>query len=499
MPAMRASLKSIDSLADFSCDTVVVPVIQDGKSAKLSRAGKKIDKACKGAIKNLLDGDFDGACASTLLLPVSGGKAKRILLWGLGDTEKLGPLSFLKASTALATAATKLKGKHLGVIADFKTSRQFPASQWLQTLVAQINRATYIYTDTKESARKKQTELSRITVLNAADNSANKTAVKRGLAIGSGIKATRRLGDLPGNICTPKFLSSEARKLGRQYDQVTTKVLGEKAMTELKMGSLLSVGHGSDQESQFIIIDYKGGPKSQKPHVLVGKGITFDTGGISLKPGGKMDEMKFDMCGAASVVGTMQAIAEMKLKLNVIGVIAAAENMPSGRATKPGDVVTSMSGKTIEVLNTDAEGRLVLCDALTYVERFKPQSVVDMATLTGACIVALGHHATGLMSNNEDLAQKLINAGSTSADRAWQLPIWNDYHKQLQSPFADLANIGGPAAGTITAACFLSQFAESYPWAHLDIAGTAWNQGGGKGASGRPVSLLCQYLIDLAS
>lgn len=496
---MRATLKTTETPASLRCDTLVIPIFQQDKVAKLSPSGRAIDKANKGAIKALLNDEFKGGCGSTLLLPgANGTDAKRILLWGLGDKSKLDAQNTLKASAALATAAVKLKGKHLALIADIKTGRQLPTSHLLQTTVAQINRATYVYTETKESAKEKASELNRISVVNAEDTSINKTAIKRGLAIGNGIKLTRMLGDLPGNICTPKFLSSEARKLGRQSAKVSTKVLGEKAMAELGMGSLLSVGHGSDQESQLIIMEYKGGPKSQKPHVLVGKGITFDTGGISLKPGGKMDEMKFDMCGAASVFGTMQALVEMDLKLNVVAVVAAAENMPSGRATKPGDVVTSMSGKTIEVLNTDAEGRLVLCDALTYVERYKPQSVVDMATLTGACIVALGHHASGLMSNNDELAQKLLDAGTTSGDRAWQLPIWSDYTKQLQSNFADLANIGGPAAGTITAACFLSQFTENYPWAHIDIAGTAWNQGGGKGASGRPVSLLSQYLIDLS-
>ena len=240
---------------------------------------------------------------------------------------------------------------------------------------------------------------------------------------------------------------------------------------------------------------YDGGKRTSPNHVLIGKGITFDTGGISLKPSNKMDEMKFDMCGAASVLGTMHAIAEMKLPINVIGVIAAAENMPSSKATKPGDVVTSMSGKTIEILNTDAEGRLVLCDALTYVERFKPKSVIDIATLTGACVVALGHHASGLMSNNDELAEEIIKAGQDSNDRVWQLPLWDEYKKQLNSPFADLANIGVGGAGTITAACFLSEFAKNYPWAHLDIAGTAWNQDSLKSASGRPVNLLCQYLI----
>jgi len=259
------------------------------------------------------------------------------------------------------------------------------------------------------------------------------------------------------------------------------------------MGSFLSVARGSIEEPKLIIFEYKG-KATAKPHVLVGKGITFDTGGISLKPGAAMDEMKFDMCGAASVFGTFKALCESNAKTNVVGIVAASENMPSDRATKPGDVVTSMSGQTIEILNTDAEGRLVLCDALTYAERYKPASVVDIATLTGACVIALGHHATGLFSNNQDLADKLLSAGQEVDDRAWQMPLWDDYEKSLKSNFADMANIGGRAAGSVTAACFLSKFTKSYPWAHLDIAGTAWHSGGNKGATGRPVELLYRYL-----
>jgi leucyl aminopeptidase len=312
------------------------------------------------------------------------------------------------------------------------------------------------------------------------------------------MNVARELGDLPGNICTPTFLANEARKLARTHKTLTAKILSEKQMADLGMGSLLSVSAGSKEPAQLIIMEYKGAAKSQRPHVLVGKGITFDTGGISLKPGGGMDEMKFDMCGAASVFGTMNAIVELEPKINVVAIVAAAENMPSSTATKPGDIVTSMSGKTIEVLNTDAEGRLVLCDALSYAERYKPQSVVDIATLTGACVIALGGHATGLFSNNQQLTEDLLAAGSTSGDRAWQMPLWDDYKKQLKSNFADLANIGGREAGSITAACFLSYFTESYPWAHLDIAGTAWLSGASKGATGRPVPLLTQYLLTQA-
>ncbi|MDG1938231.1 MAG: leucyl aminopeptidase [Pseudomonadales bacterium] len=493
---MRATLKSTTEIATLNCDTLVIPCYKD---LKLNSDSRAIDKASKKQLSKLLaSDDFNGNSGEIVTLRfVAGVTANRVVLWGLGDKDKLSRQSWAQACDALARTTTALPGKHCAVIGSIKTNKAVPTSWALQQIAARITRNTYLYTTTKPS-KKNSVSLARISIVNAAATSANRQAITQGIAIGKGINITRELGNLPGNICTPKYLSSEARKLGRKYADIKTTVLGEKQMDALGMGSLLSVGTGSAEESQLMVINYQGGKKSQKPHVLVGKGITFDTGGISLKPGAKMDEMKFDMCGAASVIGTLSAIAEMKLPLNVIGVIPAAENMPSSKATKPGDVVTSMSGKTIEVLNTDAEGRLVLCDALTYVERFKPESVVDIATLTGACIMALGHHASGLLSNDDSLANSLLAAGTDSADRAWQLPLWDVYKKQLNSPFADLGNIAAGGAGTITAACFLSEFAEKYRWAHLDIAGTAWGQAGGKGASGRPVALLCEYLMSLA-
>jgi leucyl aminopeptidase len=494
---MRAQLTRSDDITTLLCDTLVIPFFKD---LALNADSRSINKATGKQLSQLLaSDDFSGQLGqTTLLLLPNGIKAQRILLWGLGDKDKLSRQSWSRAADSLAATLNQQKIKHAAILGSLKLPRAVASAWSLQQLVSRINRSSYQYSTTKASVKAKQSTLAKISIVNAESTAANKRAIKVGIAIGKGINAARELGNLPGNICTPKYLSSEARKLGRQYAAIKTTVLGEKQMKLLEMGSLLSVGHGSIEESQFIIMNYQGGKKSQQPHVLVGKGITFDSGGISLKPGAKMDEMKFDMCGAASVIGTMSAIAEMKLPINVVAVIAAAENMPSSRATKPGDVVTSMSGKTIEVLNTDAEGRLVLCDALTYVERFKPVSVVDIATLTGACIMALGHHATGLLSNNQDLAENLLKAGQDSADRAWQLPLWDEYQKQMESPFADLGNIGAGGAGTITAACFLSQFATKYPWAHLDIAGTAWNQGGGKGASGRPVAMLCQYLMTCA-
>jgi leucyl aminopeptidase len=319
-----------------------------------------------------------------------------------------------------------------------------------------------------------------------------------GQALAAGVSLAKDLGNLPPNVCTPSYLAEQALALGKTH-QFKVEVLERDAIKKLGMGSFLGVAQGSEEPPKFIIMQHLKGKKEQKPVVLVGKGITFDTGGISLKPGSDMDEMKYDMCGAASVIGTFKAIAAMNLPLNVIGVIPTCENMPDGRATRPGDVLTSMSGLTIEVLNTDAEGRLILCDALTYVERFEPSAVIDVATLTGACVIALGHHASGLFSNNDALAAELLQAGEVALDRAWHMPMWDDYQSLLDSNFADMANIGGRAAGSITAACFLARFAKKYDWAHLDVAGTAWKSGKEKGGTGRPVPLLTEFLVQRAS
>ncbi|MDD5613364.1 MAG: leucyl aminopeptidase, partial [Gallionella sp.] len=325
-------------------------------------------------------------------------------------------------------------------------------------------------------------------------DSAAKTALLQAVATAHGVKLAKELGNLPGNICTPSYLAEQALALAEKYPLKAT-VLEEKDMEKLGMHSLLSVSRGSRQPAKLITLEYRGTNKKQKPVVLVGKGLTFDSGGISLKPGASMDEMKYDMCGAASVLGTLQAVAEMGLEMNVIGIIPSSENMPDGAACKPGDIVTSMAGLTIEILNTDAEGRLILCDALTYAARFEPDTVVDIATLTGACVIALGGVASGLFSNQQPLASELLEAGDYAGDRVWQLPLWDEYQPQLDSNFADLQNIGGREAGSITAACFLSRFTKDYRWAHLDIAGTAWKSGKDKGATGRPVPLLTQYLI----
>jgi leucyl aminopeptidase len=314
-------------------------------------------------------------------------------------------------------------------------------------------------------------------------------------AIVAAMTLAKDLGNLPPNVCTPTYLAQTAERLARQHSSIKTQVLSEAAMKRLNMNSLLSVTSGTAEPARLIVMQYKGGTAREKPVVLVGKGITFDTGGISLKPGPGMDEMKYDMCGAASVIATMAAIAKLELPINVTAVVPTCENLPSGTATRPGDIVTSMSGQTIEILNTDAEGRLILCDAMTYARRFKPAVMIDVATLTGACVIALGHHRTAIMSNNDDLAKSIADAGIAADDRGWHMPLGDEYDQQLKSNFADFANVGGREGGAITAAAFLAKFVEGLTWAHLDIAGTAWRSGSKKGATGRPVPMLTEFLL----
>ncbi|MBQ0797144.1 leucyl aminopeptidase [Zhongshania sp.] len=487
---MQISLKPCKDVTTVNTDCLIL-IIDRALSTDIAKAA---DSASGGAISNIIKrGDFSAKIAETLYLPaISGLKAQRLLLIGKGDGGDLKDSEFDKIITAAISSANSASCKDFSIMLDGVGVSHRTESWQYQRIALLSTTAGYRYTATVSKPKPPLT-IKRAT-LQAANTDANRRAVHAGLSIGKGVNVARDLGDLPGNICTPNYLANEARALGRKFESVSVSVLDEKKMAQLGMHSLLSVSAGSDQPARLIVIEYKGGKKSDKPHVLVGKGITFDTGGISLKPGAKMDEMKYDMCGAASVVGTMGAVAEMDLKLNVIGIVAAAENMPNGNATKPGDVVTSMSGQTIEVLNTDAEGRLVLCDALTYAAKFKPASVIDIATLTGACVVALGKHAAGLFSNDDDFAAELLEQGRLAQDRAWHMPLWDDYQSQLDSNFADIANIGGPEAGSVTAACFLSRFTKDYRWAHLDIAGAAWHGGANKGATGRPVGLLCQYL-----
>jgi leucyl aminopeptidase len=418
----------------------------------------------------------------------------RIVAVGCGDREQFDRDAQLAVTGAIGRSLAASKAKTATIVTDDVSDDANAAASFMEFLARDVTMSCYHYTATIGSP-KPGPALAKLSVAVGDMMSAAKAkaALNNGLAIGQGANVTRELVNLPGNVCTPTYLAKEARALGRKYDSLSVSVLDEKKMESLGMGSLLSVGNGSDEPSKLIVIKYQGGNAKDAPYCLVGKGITFDTGGISLKPAKGMESMKFDMGGAGSVFGVMQAVAELNLKINVIGVVAAAENMPSGCATKPGDVVTSMSGKTIEILNTDAEGRLVLCDALTYVERFKPAEVVDIATLTGAIIVALGHEATGLFANDDSLAEALTSAGQASGDEAWRLPINKQYDKQLNTKYADMQNIGTGSAGSITAACFLARFTENYKWAHLDVAGTAF-QSMQKGATGRPVPLLVEYL-----
>ncbi|WP_263078704.1 leucyl aminopeptidase [Endozoicomonas sp. Mp262] len=436
---------------------------------------------------------------SLLLQHVPEALSERLLMVATGEDDK--PLTVSQYQKLVGHVISTLKSANVkdAVIAidDFKVKGQ--ELSWIaRQFVEVIEHSLYRFDDYKSDKPKKSADvLKKITLLTDRKTvNAVKEAVAQGQAIGKGRNVARTLGNLPGNICHPTYLADEAKALAKTHAKLTTKVLNEKQMHDLGMHSLLSVSAGSAQEAKLIMMEFKNGKRGAKPLVLLGKGVTFDTGGISLKPGAGMDEMKFDMCGAASIFGVMNAIVEMDLPLNVIGMVAAAENMPGSKATRPGDIVKSMSGKTIEILNTDAEGRLVLCDALTYAERYKPEAVIDVATLTGACVIALGHHTTGVLSNNDELAEELLSASNQAADKAWQLPMGEEYQEQLDSNFADMANIGGRPGGTITAACFLSRYAESYPWAHLDIAGTAWASGKNKGASGRPVPMLVQYLLN---
>jgi len=486
-----------DTLAS-GCVVVTVSAPQ-----RLSAAAACLDKASQGQISTLIkQGDIHTGCGKTTLLLTPAGriKAKRILVVGCGKDKSLSPQAFSKIASATAKA---LQNSGATDAASWLTEVEVEDrdTQWKAQQIATASEdAVYRFDELKSDAKPPKHPLRRLTVASAerGELAVIRSGLRAGAAIAHGMNLARTLGNRPGNYCTPSDLADQARALKKEFPSLKVQVLDEKAMEKLGMGALLSVSRGSREPAKLIIMQYNGGKKSGKPVVLVGKGVTFDSGGISIKPGSAMDEMKFDMCGAASVFGTVAAVAEMKLSVNLIGVVPSTENMPDGLATKPGDIVTSMSGQTIEVLNTDAEGRMILCDALTYIGKFKPDVVIDIATLTGACVVALGKHATGLFSNDQPLADDLLSAGQTTGDRAWQMPLWDEYDEQLSSNFADMANIGGRDAGSITAACFLSRYTKNYRWAHLDIAGVAWKSGGAKGSTGRPVPLLTQFLMERA-
>ena len=515
-PALNLSFKTFTTaLADIACDALIVgvyskkPAANAAKTPSKTAASKDLNApAASLALLNTLamspaaTADVPTAVGKTHTVypaAATGIKAARVICVGLGDDAKFDAKAYAKALRAAlgdcanAQVKTVAIGLHGADLAGLSVDVQ---AQHAASLAHEV---CYRYDETlskKASPRALATLL--FPAASAAQAKLALAGAARGNAIGAGASLCRELGNLPANICTPTYLGQQAMALAKTH-KMDCKVLDTKQLKALKMGSFLSVAAGSDQPPCLIVMEYKGGKKDAAPHVLVGKGVTFDTGGISLKPGEGMDEMKYDMCGAASVLGAMQAVAAMKLAINVVAIIPATENMPNGHATKPGDVVTSMSGQTIEVLNTDAEGRLILCDALTYAQRFKPASVIDIATLTGACIIALGSVHSALYANNEPLAAQIQAASATSLDTAWRMPLDEVYHEQLKSNFADTANIGGRPAGSVTAACFLAKFTQSYPWVHLDIAGTAWRSGATKGATGRPVGLLVQYLMDRAA
>ncbi len=475
---------------------VVVGVFQ---TRKMSPAARKLDEASAGAISGVIRrGDMEGKKGQILLLHnLPNLPCERVLLVGCGKEKEFDGGAYRQTIEKAAEFLNKTGTREAVLFLTELEIKRRDIAWRVRHAVEAVQTALYRFDQLKTKNREDRRPLRRMTmfVSRRSDLPASEDSLREGVAVSAGTKLAMDLGNLPGNICTPTYLAERAQTL-QQAHPIKTTVLGKADMEKLRMGALLSVARGSRQPAKLITMEYNGAGADEAPVVLIGKGLTFDAGGISLKPAASMDEMKFDMCGAASVFGALQAAAELELPINVVGVVPSSENLPDGDANKPGDIVTSMSGQTIEVLNTDAEGRLLLCDALTYSERFKPAMVIDIATLTGACVVALGAHASGLMSNNNRVMREILAAGTYAHDRAWQLPLWDEYQKQLDSNFADIANIGGREAGTITAACFLSRFTKNFKWAHLDIAGTAWKTGKEKGATGRPVPLLTQFLID---
>ena len=498
---MEFKVQAAKSFEDIKTPALIIGVYQD---QILGVAAEAVETASKNAIIPLLDKEFKANLGSYLVLRnLEGITAKRVILIGLGKKDDYNAKAVLKAHEAAAKVCNELSLEDAVSTLLLESVEGLSVAEQARFAARALENAQYLYTATlgKEAQKKAETpSLATITFIHDEEKDKTfKTAVAEGKAIAQCMALTRQLGNLPGNFATPTYLGKQAKALAKEYETLEVQVLEKKQIEALKMGSFLSVAAGSEEPPRFIVLHHK--PKNAKkpeaPIVFVGKGVTFDTGGISLKPGAGMDEMKWDMGGAATVLGLFKFISEVGLDKEVVGLIPATENMPSGRATKPGDVVTSMSGQTIEILNTDAEGRLILCDALTYAERFEPKAVIDIATLTGACVIALGKINSGLFSNNDDLSAALHEAGQQSCDQAWPMPLDEEYQEQLKSDFADMQNIGGRDAGAITAAAFLARFTKNYAWAHLDVAGTAWDKSGAtKGSTGRPVPLLAQYLLN---
>jgi leucyl aminopeptidase len=483
-------------LPTLEVDALVLGVFDDGELADEARAA---DSASGGRLKAAAArGDISGRIGDALLLvDVPGLKAGRVVLAGLGARKDLNRKGWKRALDAAVLAVLRTRIASIAIALPRPGAKELD-DYYLGRAVAEIVGARlYRINDLKTSKKPKAAALT--SVLAGPVRAAGAAAARRGLAHGAAIataaKLQRDLGNLPPNVCTPSYLADQARAMAKKYASLKVQVLDESGIRKEKMGCFLAVTQGSLEPPRFIVLEHRGGKAGKAPVVLVGKGITFDTGGISLKDPGAMDEMKYDMSGSAAVLSCLNLAAELRLPINVVGLVASCENMPSGNAVKPGDIVTSASGQTVEILNTDAEGRLVLCDALNYARRFKPSAVVDIATLTGACVVALGAHHTGVMANDDALARELVEASVRADDRAWQLPVTEEYADQLRSNFADMANIGGREGGAITAAAFLGKFTKGLSWAHLDIAGTAYVGGKAKGSTGRPVPMLGDFLI----
>ena len=469
---------------------------------RLTPVAEQLDQISEGYISNLIRrGDLEGKAGQMLLLHhVPNVLSERVLLVGCGKERELNERQY-KQIIAKTIQTLNETGSMEAVCFLTELHVKGRDTYWkVRQAVEAANDTIYTFLQLKSKKEEPRRPLRKMVfnVPTRKELTLGEKAVEHGTAVSIGVKVAKDVSNMPPNICNPKYLNEQAAELVAEYDSLSLETVDEAQMNALGMHSYLAVGRGSDNESIMSVISHKGGADDQAPIVLVGKGLTFDSGGISIKPSAQMDEMKYDMCGASSVLGVMHTVAKLNIPLNIIGVIAGCENMPDANAYRPGDILTTMSGQTVEVLNTDAEGRLVLCDALTYVERFEPELVIDIATLTGACVIALGAHASAVLSTHNPLAHELINASEQSADKAWRMPLWDEYQEQIDSPFADMANIGGRAAGTITAGCFLSRFTKKYNWAHLDIAGTAWVGGSKKGATGRPVPMLSQFLLNKA-
>lgn len=491
---MEFQIKSSTIITKQKTECLVVSI--DSRKSQ-SDFVKDIDKSTNGLVSQLIkSGDISCELGKTTLLHPNNNLKQKLLFVGCGKAKTF---DLVQAKTVIKVVIKELLAKKVKNIAwDLLAFNEVTSLEIAKQLPQIISDITYRFDDFK-TTKDPVPSLTKVTLLihDKEALSALTDNLLQGQIIANAITATKAIANMPPNICNAKYLAEQGKQLGKQHSSLKVTCLGESELAKLNMNAYLAVGRGSQNESIMTIIEYKGAKdKKAQPYVLVGKGLTFDSGGISIKPSAGMDEMKYDMCGAATVYGVMQAVAELKLPINVVGVMAGCENMPDGNSYRPGDILTTMSGTTVEVINTDAEGRLVLCDALTYVERYNPKTVIDIATLTGACIVALGHHYTGVMGNNDKLIAQLILSSNKAGDKAWALPIDSEFQEQIKSTCADIVNTGGRDGGTITAACFLSRFTEKYQWAHLDIAGTAWKSGRQKGATGRPVAMLIQYLLD---